>query len=226
MVKFEDLLSAVDFDYEVRKNVSALNLCLIDREGAYLGGKDSYETEIDPSNLLDAVLWALERLNNYWHDSIVNDIIEGAERPEQQAKLKELSGYYPDMLKYIKDNKINIAYSAYSDDVKMLEAICDTQSIDITGLKEKVDDVNEYIIPISWSVCSTVVVKGAKNLQNAINIAREHIDDIPLPNNTEYIDGSFEINVETDEDAEAMQDYPMRGALLDVRNEKPVTLIL
>lgn len=223
MIKFEDLLAAVGFGYEVRKNVSVLNLCLIDKENAYLGGKDSYETEIDPSNLLDAVLWTLERLSNYWHDSIVKDIIESTEHSEQRTKLKELSGYYPNMLKYIKDNKID---TAYSDDVKMLEAICNTQLIDITELEKKVDEVNEYIIPVSWSVCSTVIVKGAKNLQNAISITQEHIDDIPLPNNTEYIDGSFEINIETDEEAEAYQDYPMRGVMLNVSGKKPEYYVL
>lgn len=138
MIKFENLLAAVDFDYKIRKNTDVLNLCLIDKEDVYLGGKDSYTTEIDPDDPLEAVLWTLERLDNYWHDSIVNDIIENTEHPEQQAKLKELSGYYPDMLKYIKDNKINIICS---DDIEMLEAICNTQLIDITKLKENINRV-------------------------------------------------------------------------------------
>lgn len=218
MIKFEDLLAAVGFGYEVRKNVSVLNLCLIDKENAYLGGKDSYETEIDPSNLLDAVLWTLERLSNYWHDSIVKEIIESTEHSEQRTKLKELSGYYPNMLKYIKDNKIDIVYS---DDVKMLEAICDVQSIDITGLKEKVNNVNEYVIPISWSVCSSVVVKGAKNLHDAVELARKYIDDIPLPQNNDYIDGSFTVDVENEDEAKAYQDYPMRGVMLEVSSKEP-----
>lgn len=136
MIKFEDLLAAVGFNYGIQKDTNVLNFYLIDKEDAYLGGKDSYTTEIDPNNPLNAILWTLERLDNYWYDSIVNDVIESAEHPEQQAKLKELSGYYPDMLKYIKDNKVNIAYSK---DTEMLEAICDVQLIDITELKKNIE---------------------------------------------------------------------------------------
>ena len=223
MIKFEDLLAAVGFDFEVKKDTNFIKLYLIDKEDAYLGGKDSYETEIDPTNLSDAVHWALGRLDNYWHDSIVKEIIESVKNAEHKTKLEALSGYYPDMLKYIADNEITVGYD---NEIKMLEAICNPKTIDTTQLTQKVDEVNEYIIPVEWSVCSSVVVKGAKNLQNAVELARKYADDIPLPNNAEYIDGSFAINVDSDEEAEAYQDYPMRGAMLDVRSEKPEYYVL
>lgn len=223
MIKFEDLLAAVNFDFNVKKDTSCIKLCLIDKEDTYLGGKDSYENEIDPTNLPDAVLWVLERLSNYWHDSIAMEIIESIVDTQHQAKARELSGYYPDMLKYIADNKVTVGYD---NEVKMLEAICNPETIDITQLTQKVDKINEYIIPVEWSVCSSVVVKGAKNLQHAVELAQKHIDDIPLPDNAEYIDGSFALNVDSNEEAEAYQDYPMRGTMLDARGEVPKYYVL
>lgn len=218
MVKFENLLSAVDFDYEIRKNVSALNLCLIDREGAYLGGKDSYETEIDPSNLLDAVNWAIERLESYFHDSVVKDIIENIDSPVHRDMLGKLSGYYPDMLKYISDNNVKISDA---HDSELLKCICCPELINISDFKNKIDQVNEYIIPIWWSMCSSVVVKGAKNLHDAVELVRKYADDIPLPQESDYIDGSFTLSIENDEEAEAYQDYAIRGIELDVSDKEP-----
>lgn len=47
-----------------------------------------------------------------------------------------------------------------------------------------------WIIPVEWSVYSTVQVE-ADTLEEAIAKFNEHIDDIPLPADCEYIDGSF-----------------------------------
>ena len=47
-----------------------------------------------------------------------------------------------------------------------------------------------YTIPCSWQVKGFITVK-ADNLLEAVNIAR---DDAPLPDQSEYLEGSFEID--------------------------------
>lgn len=59
-------------------------------------------------------------------------------------------------------------------------------------LAEYVSD-DGYIIPVEWSVCSTVRVDKADNLKQAVEIARARIMDLPCDNNAEYIDGSYTI---------------------------------
>jgi len=48
-----------------------------------------------------------------------------------------------------------------------------------------------YRIPIEWSLCEEVTVE-AESLEDAIQLANE----VPLPSNGEYIDGSFEVREE------------------------------
>ena len=50
-----------------------------------------------------------------------------------------------------------------------------------------------YKIGVVWQMYGTVDVK-ANNLEEAIHIL--HSTDVPLPDNGEYIDGSFEVDVE------------------------------
>ena len=69
------------------------------------------------------------------------------------------------------------------------------------------EDCNTYHIPVQWSVYSTIRVE-ADNLQEALDKAREKIDDIPItPTECEYIDDSYIIAVESDEDAINAQNY-------------------
>lgn len=96
----------------------------------------------------------------------------------------------------------------------------------MSGVKQKTDEANEYVIPVSWSVFSTVVVKGAKTLLEAVELVEKHSDDIPLPHETQYINASFSVDVETDEDAKYAQDCGIRGTMLDVSGEKPEYHIL
>lgn len=96
----------------------------------------------------------------------------------------------------------------------------------MNDVKQKTDEANEYVIPVSWSVFSTVVVKGAKSLQEAIELVEKYSDDIPLPHETQYINASFEVDVETDEDAEYAQDCGVRGTMLDISSGKPEYHIL
>ena len=76
----------------------------------------------------------------------------------------------------------------------------------------------EYIIPVSYTMFSTVIVKNAKNIQEALELAQKHIDDIPLPRteNAEYIDCSYRLETETDEDLETAQSYALKGVSMDV----------
>ena len=46
-----------------------------------------------------------------------------------------------------------------------------------------------YTIPCTWQVCGFITVE-ADNLAEALNEA----DDAPLPDTSEFIDGSFEID--------------------------------
>ncbi len=48
-----------------------------------------------------------------------------------------------------------------------------------------------YIVSVSWSVCADMCIE-AKSLADA----KKKAEDFPLPDDGEYIDGSFEINNE------------------------------
>jgi hypothetical protein len=78
---------------------------------------------------------------------------------------------------------------------------------------EYVNEDEEYIIPVSWEVYSTIVVKGAKNLADAIEYAEAHIDDIPLGEG-EYIDASYKIEIDNDAKAIVAQDYADIGGVI------------
>lgn len=80
-------------------------------------------------------------------------------------------------------------------------------------LRDYVSDTGEYIIPVSWEVYSTIKVK-ADNLEDAVRIAEEQIDEIPLCSETEYIDDSYKIEIETDDEAIAAQDYVPIGSVV------------
>ena len=60
-------------------------------------------------------------------------------------------------------------------------------------------------LPVTWSVCGVVEVEvEAKNLKEAVESAIEdfssEIDEIPLPADNSYVDGSFELStMDTDE---------------------------
>ena len=68
----------------------------------------------------------------------------------------------------------------------------------------------EYIIPVTWGVYSNIVITGVKNLEEAYQVAQTYIDDLPCPEDHDYIDGSYEI--ENDEDMLIVaQEYTKRG---------------
>ena len=51
----------------------------------------------------------------------------------------------------------------------------------------------KYEISVDWQVCAYAVVE-AESVQDAINKVNE--PDFPLPTDTEYIEGSFQVNQE------------------------------
>lgn len=52
------------------------------------------------------------------------------------------------------------------------------------------EKTKEWTIPVCWEVCSTVTVRAA-TLEGALRYVQEDPDDMPLPTDTDYIDGSF-----------------------------------
>ena len=66
--------------------------------------------------------------------------------------------------------------------------------------EEYVSKDGEYIIPVAWEMYSTVKVTGVKNLKEALAVVEKYLDDIPLDNG-EYIDGSYRITNNEDDEA-------------------------
>lgn len=58
--------------------------------------------------------------------------------------------------------------------------------------------MKEWKIPVEWAVCSTVAIE-AETLEEAVAIFDETIEDLALPTDPDYIDGSFKRN-EDEED--------------------------
>lgn len=77
-------------------------------------------------------------------------------------------------------------------------------------LKNYVTDDGTYLIPVQWSVYSTVRVH-AENLAEAVSIARSKLNELPLSTENEYIDDSYCISGETDEDFINAQNYSTVG---------------
>lgn len=61
----------------------------------------------------------------------------------------------------------------------------------------------EWVLPVTWEVCGFVKVKGS-TLEEAIENFDRDIDYIPLPTDSSYVDGSFDL---TSRDDEFVQSY-------------------
>ena len=61
------------------------------------------------------------------------------------------------------------------------------------------DGKNLYIIPVSWEVYDTIEVQG-NSLEEALQWADIHEDEIPIGDDASYIDGSYRIDHEFAED--------------------------
>lgn len=55
--------------------------------------------------------------------------------------------------------------------------------------------IGTYEIPVTWEVYATVKIE-ATSLEEAVAIFEETKDDIPLPTDNDYIDGSFHMTTE------------------------------
>ena len=58
---------------------------------------------------------------------------------------------------------------------------------------------NLYKIPVTWEVYDTIEVQG-NSLEEALQWAEEYQDEIPLGDEPEYLDGSYQIDKEFAED--------------------------
>lgn len=74
----------------------------------------------------------------------------------------------------------------------------------------------EFIIPVSWEVYSNIIVTGVETLEEARAAVEADLDMIPLGVNNEYVDGSYRIDAETEEDLEQAQDNIVKGVLMEV----------
>lgn len=76
----------------------------------------------------------------------------------------------------------------------------------------------KFIVPVEWTVRSTVVVEGADSLEEAIQLVENNKHDIPLAQKPYYVENSYCI-IDDDEDLiEDMQDYYCHGILMS-KNE-------
>ena len=48
-------------------------------------------------------------------------------------------------------------------------------------------------LPVSWEVCGFVEVE-ADSIDDAMDIFKETSDEIPLPTDADYVDGSFDLS--------------------------------
>jgi hypothetical protein len=53
--------------------------------------------------------------------------------------------------------------------------------------------MKNWIIPVSWEVCSTIEVE-ANTLEEAIKIATDEDGEIPCPTDTDYVDASWRVD--------------------------------
>ena len=61
----------------------------------------------------------------------------------------------------------------------------------------KKPEAKTYIVPVSYTVSGCIAVTAVSE-EDAINAAEENIDTLPLLDDTEYIDGSYEVETEED----------------------------
>ena len=73
--------------------------------------------------------------------------------------------------------------------------------------EEYVSNDGLYVIPVSWEVYANITIDGAKNLEDAYRIAQEYIDDLPLATDPAYIEGSYRLEVQNDDELLDAQDY-------------------
>jgi len=82
----------------------------------------------------------------------------------------------------------------------------------------KMAENKTFVVPVEWTVSSSVVVEGANSLEEAIQIVKDNMHNIPLAQKPDYVEDSYCV-VDDDEDLIAdMQEYYCRGVLMS-KNE-------
>lgn len=61
---------------------------------------------------------------------------------------------------------------------------------------------SEWNVPVSWEECGIAVIE-ADSLEDAMDQVRYHSDEIPLPDDSAYVDGSFSLTMEEVEEIRA-----------------------
>lgn len=150
MVKFKDLILNAYFGFDIAKDKEGNPILeLVDHEGAYLGGIDSYRFPIDLEHVMEAAISAIDRLDIFWEDTIIESVLESVDE-DNREKLEELTLYLPNMLAYIEENKVKVD----ADDLDMLKAICNPYSVDIEEVHKEIlksfplsrDEVRNYLL--------------------------------------------------------------------------------
>lgn len=59
--------------------------------------------------------------------------------------------------------------------------------------------MKKFKVPVTWEVYATIEVE-AETLEEAMKIAEDEDGEIPLPTQTEYVDGSWRVNVDSPEE--------------------------
>ena len=90
----------------------------------------------------------------------------------------------------------------------------------MNDLKKYVSKDGEYIVPVEWTVCSTVTVRGAKNLEDAIDRVRKNISDIPLSRNPDYIDESYTVSDHDNDGLIDAQNVIGRGVVMTLNGDR------
>ena len=122
-------------------------------------------------------------------------------QPEVYAKMTDaiLEDYVQDLLD--KDQLNLDKIMNLPDEIEIPENITDMDEIsdylsDQTGYCHKGFDILErqkFEVPVSYLLCGMVDVE-AYSLDEAIEYAKEHIDELPLPKNPGYVEGSYQID--------------------------------
>lgn len=179
MVKFKDLILNAYFGFDIAKDKEGNPILeLVDYEGAYLGGIDSYRFPIDLEHVMEAAISAIDRLDVFWEDTIIESVLESADE-DNREKLEELTLYLPNMLAYIEENKVKVD----ADDLDMLKAICNPYSVDIEEVHKEIlksfplsrDELRNYLL--KQGVFTSYNEKGEQyvkeeNIDNLLNTER------------------------------------------------------
>lgn len=146
---------------------------------------------------------------NICYDAICKYIAEQEMRAVQlQHNINTAKRLSEDFCKYT-ENK----HTLNKDTIDEILRCTELRFKDIPELENYKSDDGSYTIPVEWSVYSTVTVKNADNLADAIGLVADNIDIIPYDPEPQNIDGTYKIAIETVDDAKNAQAYQRIGSI-------------